>query len=135
MGIKCYMGESAMKINGPDMESQEDFQMRVNEQRHLMAETMGKIKHERWEAAEWKTYVQRHPESCLLAGAALGWILGRRLHSVRQSPLSSTRPQTPAQPSAGADKVVSAVLAEALPLIAAKMRRFSDVRNQRIAGG
>jgi len=116
-----------MKINGPDRESQEEFQMRVNEQRPLMAETMGEIKHELSEAVEWKTYVQRHPGTCLLAGGALGWMLGRGLRSFRKSPLSSSQPQPPTQPSASAGKVVSAVLAEALPLIAAKMRRFSDM--------
>ena len=117
-----------MKTNGPDMESKEEFQMRVNEQRHLMAETMVEIKHELSEAVEWKTYVQRHPGTCLLAGGALGWMLGRRLRSFRQSPLSSSQPQPPTQPSeSSADKVVSSVLAEALPLIAAKMRRFSDM--------
>ena len=128
MGINT--GENTMKINGPNMESQEEFQMRVNEQRHLMAETMGEIKHELSEAVEWKTYVQRHPGTCLLAGGALGWMLGRRLRSSRQSPLSSSQPEPPTQPSASADRVVSAVLAEALPLIAAKMRRFSDVPNK-----
>ena len=51
-----------------------------------MAETMGEIKHES-EPMEWKTYVQRYPGTCLLAGGALGWILGRRLRSFRQSPL------------------------------------------------
>ena len=120
-----------MKINGPDTESQEEFQMRVNEQRHLMAETMGEIKHELSEAVEWKTYMRRHPATCLLAGGALGWMLGRRLCSFRQSPLSSSQPQPPTQPSASVDRVVSSVLAEALPLIAAKMRRFAGVPDKK----
>jgi len=120
-----------MKINGPDTESQEEFQMRVNEQRHLMAETMGEIKHELSEAAEWRTYVQRYPGSCLLAGGALGWILGRGLGSLRQSPSLAAQPHFQPSESATfprmANKVVSTVLAEALPLLAAKMRRFSNV--------
>ena len=121
-----------MKMNGPDMESKEEFQIRMNEERHLMAETMGEIKPEQAEAVEWKRYVQHHPGTCLLAGGALGWILGRRLGSFRQSP-SSSQPELPTQPSEAstfsrtADKVISSVLAEALPLIAAKMRRFSNV--------
>ena len=116
------------QINGPSIESEEEFEIRMNEGRHLMGETMGEVKHERSEAVEWKTYVQRHPGTCLLAGGALGWMLGRGLRSFRKSPLSSSQPQPPTQPSkSSADKVVSSVLAEALPLIAAKMRRFSNV--------
>jgi len=61
-----------------------------------MAETMGEIKHES-KPAEWKAYVQRYPGTCLMAGGALGWLLGRRLHSFRQSPLSS-QPELPLQP-------------------------------------
>ena len=83
-----------MKTNGPDLKSKEEFQMPVNEQRHSMAETMGEIKHELSEALEWKTYVQRHPGTCLFASGALGWILGRRLRSFRQSSLSS-QPELP----------------------------------------
>jgi hypothetical protein len=97
-----------------------------------MAETMGESSMSQ-EPVEWKEYVQRYPGTCLLAGGALGWILGRRLRSFRQSPVSSTQPELPIQPSESstfsrtADKVVSSVLAEALPLIAARMRRFSKV--------
>jgi len=121
------------QINGPSIESEEEFKIRMNEGRHLMGETMGEIKHELSEAVEWKTYVQRHPGTCLLASGALGWILGRRLRSFRQAPLSSSQPEFPIQPSESstfsrtAEKVVSSVLAEALPLIAARMRRFSNV--------
>ena len=62
-----------------------------------------------------------------------GWILGRGLRSFQQSPRSSGTRGLPIQPSESstfprmADQVVSIVLAEALPLIAAKMRRFSNV--------
>ena len=116
------------QTNGRHIVSKEELQRRMDDTRHSMAETMGEIKHELSEAVEWKTYVQRHPGTCLLAGGALGWMLGRRLRSFRQSPLSSSQPQPPTQPSkSSADKVVSSVLAEALPLIAAKMRRFSNV--------
>ena len=121
------------QINGPSIESEEEFKIRMNEGRHLMGETMGEIKHELSEAVEWKTYVQRHPGTCLLASGALGWILGRRLRSFRQAPLSSSQPELPVQPydsstfSRTADKIVSSVLAEALPLIAARIKRFSNV--------
>jgi hypothetical protein len=118
------------QINGPNIESKEEFQIRMNEGRHLMAGTMGEMKHELSEAVDWKTYVQHHPGTCLLAGGALGWILGRKLRSFRQSPLSSSQPELPSESSTfsrTADKVVSSVLAEALPLIAARMRRFSNV--------
>ena len=117
------------QINGPNIESKEEFQIRMNEGRHLMAGTMGE-KHELSEAVDWKTYVQRHPGTCLLAGGALGWIIGRKLRSFQQSPLSSSQPELPSESSTfsrTADKVVSSVLAEALPLIAARMRRFSNV--------
>jgi hypothetical protein len=95
----------------------------------VVAETVGEIKPELAEAFEWRTYVQRYPGTCLLASGALGWILGRRLGS--QSPsvpaqLKIQRSESLTLPRM-ADKVVSSVLAEALPLIAAKMRRFSNV--------
>ena len=57
----------------------------------VVAETVGEIKPELSEAGQWRTYVQRHPGSCLLAGGALGWILGRSLRS--QSPVELPRPQ------------------------------------------
>ena len=77
--------------------------------------------------------MQRHPGTCLLACSALGWMLGRRLRSFQQSPLSYSTPERPIQPSESstfprmADKVISSVLAEALPLIAARMKRFSNM--------
>jgi hypothetical protein len=97
----------------------------------VMAETVGNIKPELAEEFEWRTYVQRHPGTCLLAGGALGWILGRSLRS--QSPAVPARPKIQGSESSMfprmADKVVSSVLAEALPLIAARMRRFSNLSN------
>ena len=93
----------------------------------VMAETVGEIKPELTEAFAWRAYVQRHPGTCLLAGGALGWILGRSLRS--DSPPVPAKPKRPGSESSMfprmADKVVSSVLAEALPLIAAKVRRFS----------
>lgn len=103
------------------------------ELQNVMAETVGEIKPELAEAFEWTTYVQRYPGTCLLAGGALGWILGRRLGS--QSPPVPAQPKIQASESSMfprmADKVVSSVLAEALPLIAARMKRFSNVTTHR----
>jgi hypothetical protein len=97
----------------------------------VMAETVGEIRPELAEEFEWKTYVQRHPGTCLLAGGALGLILGRSLRS--QSPAVPAQRKSQAPESSifprMADKVVSSVLAEALSLIAAKMRRFSKLTN------
>jgi hypothetical protein len=101
------------------------------ELKNMMAETVGEIKPELAEAVEWRTFVQCYPGTCLLAGGTSGWILGRSLRSF-QRPASSAHELVP-RPSESsmfprmADKVVSTVLAEALPIIAAKMRRFSDV--------
>ena len=67
----------------------------------------------------------------LLAGGALGWILGRNLRS--DSPPVPAKPKIHGSESSMfprmADKVVSSVLAEALALIAAKVRRFSNLTN------
>ena len=121
------------QTNGRHIVSKEGLQGRMDDTRHSMAETMGEIKHELAEAFEWRTYVSRYPGTSLWAGGALGWILGRRLGSLRQSPRPFRTPELPIQPSKSstlprmADKVVSTVLAEALPLIAAKMRRFSNM--------
>ena len=97
----------------------------------MLAETVGEIKPVLAEEFEWKTYVQRHPGTCLLAGGALGWILGRSLRS--ESPPVPAKPKIQGSESSMfprmADKVVSSVLAEALPLIAAKVRRFSNLTN------
>ena len=112
-------------MNGPYMESKEEFQMRMSEERHLMAETVGEIQHEQPKAVEWKSYVQQHPRTCLLAGG---------VGSFRQAPFSQPEPPTQRSESSTfsrtADNVISSVLAEALPLIAAKMRRFSNVSDK-----
>ena len=64
----------------------------------VMAETVGEIKPELAEAFEWRTYVQRYPGTCLLAGGALGWILGRSL--------GSQSPPVPAQPKIQAFRIL-----------------------------
>ena len=121
------------QTNGRHIVSKEELQGRMDDTRHSMTETMGTIKHELAEAFEWRTYVRRYPGTSLWAGGALGWILGRRLGSPRQSPAPFRIPELPIQhPKSStlprmADKVVSTVLAEALPLITAKMRRSSNV--------
>ena len=61
------------QTNGRYIESKEELQRRMDDTRHSMAETMGEIKHELSAAVEWRTYVQRYPGTCLLAGGALGW--------------------------------------------------------------
>ena len=45
------------QTNGQCLESKEELQLRINEERRLMAETMGVIKHELSEAMEWRTSV------------------------------------------------------------------------------
>ena len=95
--------------------------------RHSMAETIDDIKHELAEAFEWKTYVQCYPGTCLMAGGAVGWILGRRLRSQSHAVPAQPKIQASESPSFAriADKVVSSVLAQALPLIAATIRSAS----------
>ena len=98
----------------------------------VMAETVGEIKPELTQEFEWRTYVQRHPGTCLLAGGALGWILGRRLCS--QSPAAPAQPKSQSSESSMfrkmVDKVVSSVLAEAVPLLGAKMRNDDPFRQR-----
>jgi hypothetical protein len=101
----------------------------TQELQDVMAETVGEIKPELAEELEWRTYVQRHPGTCLLAGGAIGWILGRSLRS--QSRAVPAQPKIRGSESSMfptmAGKVVSSVLAEALPLIAVRMRQFSNL--------
>jgi len=97
-----------------------------------MADTMGEIKHELSAAVDWETYVQRYPGTCLLAGGALGWVIGRKLGSIQEerAPSFVIREALPVQPSEPstitrmAEMVASSVFAQALPLFAAKMRQF-----------
>jgi hypothetical protein len=123
------------QTNGRHIVSKEELQGRMHDTRNSMAETMGEIKHELTEAFEWRTYLRRYPGTCLMAGGAIGWMLGRSLGTLQQSPHSFRTPELPSQPSESskfprmADKVVSTVLAEALPIIAAKIRRFSNLAN------
>ena len=114
------------------LESKEELQRRMQDTRHSMADTMGEIKHELSAAVDWETYVQRYPGTCLLAGGALGWVIGRKLGSIQEerAPSFVIREALPVQPSEPstitrmAEMVVSSVFAQALPLFAAKMRQF-----------
>lgn len=114
------------------LESKEELQRRMTDTRHSMADTMGEIKHELSAAVDWETYVQRYPGTCLLAGGALGWAIGRKLGSIQdeRAPSFVIREALPVQPSEPstitrmAEMVVSSVFAQALPLFAAKMRQF-----------
>ena len=98
----------------------------------MMAETVGEIKHELSEAVEWKTYVQRYPGTCLLAGGALGWILGRRLAAFDSLPcFQHSRSQfslpNPRRSQEWRTRWFRQFWQRRFPLIAAKMRRFSNV--------
>ena len=114
------------------LESKQELQRRMDDTRHSMADTMGEIKQELSAAVEWETYVQRYPGTCLLAGGALGWAIGRRLGALSDEPTPSfvireALPLQPSEPSTVtrmAEMVVSSVFAQALPLFAAKMRQF-----------
>jgi hypothetical protein len=117
------------------LESKDELQRRMDDTRHSMADTMGEIKQELSAAVDWETYVQRYPGTCLLAGGALGWAIGRKLGSIQDGPAPSfvIREALPIQPSEPstvtrmAEMVVSSVFAHALPLFAAKMRQFLAV--------
>ena len=114
------------------LESKEELQRRMDDTRHSMADTLGEIKNELSAAVDWETYVQRYPGTCLLAGGAIGWAIGRRLSAMSDEPTTSfvIREALPIQPSEPstvtrmAEMVVSSVFAQALPLFAAKMRQF-----------
>jgi hypothetical protein len=114
------------------LESKEELQRRMDDTRHSMVNTMGEIKQELSAAVDWETYIQRYPGTCLLAGGAVGWAIGRRLAAISDEPAASfvireTLPVRPSEPSTVtrmAEMVVSSVFAQALPLFAAKMRQF-----------
>jgi len=114
------------------LKSKEELQRRMDDTRHSMADTLGEIKNELSAAVDWETYVQRYPGTCLLAGGAIGWAIGRRLSAMSDEPTPSfvIREALPIQPSEPstvtrmAEMVVSSVFAQALPLFAAKMRQF-----------
>lgn len=114
------------------LESKEELQRRMDDTRHSMVDTIGEIKNELSAAVDWETYVQRYPGTCLLAGGAIGWAIGRRLSAMSDEPTPSfvIREALPIQPSEPstvtrmAEMVVSSVFAQALPLFAAKMRQF-----------
>ena len=87
----------------------------------VMAATLGEIKPELAEEFEWRTYVQRYPGTCLLAGGALD---PRQKLLPTVSRCSSTAEKSSSRISAVPRKggqVVALVLAEAVPL-AAKLR-------------
>jgi hypothetical protein len=120
--------------SGGYLESKEELQKRMDETRHSMADTVGEIRQELSAAVEWETYVQRYPGTCLLAGGALGWAIGRKLASIQdRSPSFTFREALPVQPfepstlSRVAEMVVSSVFAQALPLFAAKLKQFLGV--------
>lgn len=114
------------------LESKEELQRRMDDTRHSMVNTMGEIKQELSAAVDWETYIQRYPGTCLLAGGAVGWAIGRRLAAISDEPAASfvirealpVRPSEPSTVTRMAEMVVSSVFAQALPLFAAKMRQF-----------
>ena len=114
------------------LESKEDLRKRMDDTRHSMANTVVEIKQELSAAVDWETYIQRYPGTCLLAGGALGWAIGRKLGALSDDPRPSfvIREAVPIQPSEPstvtrmAEMVASSVFAQALPLFAAKMRQF-----------
>jgi|SRR4030095_6783025 hypothetical protein len=120
------------------LESKEELQRRMDDTRHSMANTMGEIKQELSAAVDWETYIQRYPGTCLLAGSAVGWAIGRRLAAISDEPTPSfvIREALPVQPSEPstvtrmAEMVVSSVFAQALPLFAAKMKQFLGATNR-----
>jgi len=122
------------------LDSKEELQRRMDDTRHSMADTMGEIKHELSAAVDWETYVQRYPGTCLLAGGALGWAIGRKLGSIHDEPAQSfmirealpIQPSEPSTVSRMAEMVVSSVFAQALPLFAAKMRQFLAATTNRV---
>jgi hypothetical protein len=119
------------------LESKEELQRRMDDTRHSMANTVGEIKQELSAAVDWETYIQRYPGTCLLAGGAVGWAIGRRLAAISDEPTPSfvIREALPVQPSEPstvtrmAEMVVSSVFAQALPLFAAKMKQFLGATN------
>jgi len=119
------------------LESKEELQRRMDDTRHSMANTVGEIKQELSAAVDWETYIQRYPGTCLLAGGAVGWAIGRRLAAISDEPTPSfvIREAVPVQPSEPstvtrmAEMVVSSVFAQALPLFAAKMKQFLGATN------
>ncbi|MCI0628432.1 MAG: hypothetical protein L0387_43400 [Acidobacteria bacterium] len=114
------------------LESKEELQKRMDETRHSMADTVGQIRQEFSQAVNWQTYVQRYPGACLLAGGALGWAIGRRLGALQHDVNSAftfhealpVQPVEPSTISRMAEMVASSVFAQALPVLAAKMRQF-----------
>jgi len=119
------------------LESKEELQRRMDDTRHSMADTMGEIKQELSAVVDWETYVQRYPGTCLLAGGAIGWAIGRRLGAISDEPTPSfvirealpIQPSEPSTVSRMAEMVASSVFAQALPLFAAKMRQFMSAKN------
>ena len=117
------------------LESKEELQRRMADTRNSMADTMVEIKQELSAAVDWETYIQRYPGTCLLAGGAIGWAIGRRLGALSDEPTPSfvIREAVPVQPSEPstvtrmAEMVASSVFAQALPLFAVKMREFLGV--------
>jgi hypothetical protein len=118
--------------SGRQVESKEELQRRMDETRHSMANTVGEIRQELSAAVDWETYVQRYPGTCLVAAGAVGWVIGRRLGAAMhdQTPTFTFREALPIQPaepssiSRMAEMVASSVFAQALPLLAAKLRQF-----------
>lgn len=113
------------------LESKEELQRRMDETRHSMSDTVGEIRQELSAAVDWETYIQRYPGTCLLAGGAVGWAIGRKLAAIQdhaptykfREPLP-TQPSEPSPVSRMAEMVASSVFAQTLPLLAAKLRQF-----------
>lgn len=110
--------------------------------RQSMSETLGEIEGEISHALDWRTYLKRYPGAFLIGAGAIGFIVGRAITGPGYSPIArpvhkraeafegDRSPQFSSEDSnirRVIDMTASALLAQAVPIVSSKLRKFLGI--------
>ena len=132
--------------------SKQELHREMQKARQSMSDTLGEIEGEISHAFDWHTYFRRHPGAFLIGGGALGFVIGRAITgsgysgnvkkahdqngdvdgTVGQSAKLSSGPSSVRRII---DMTASALLAQVVPIVSAKLRDLLGVHPTAGGGG
>ena len=132
--------------------SKQELHGELQRTRQSMSDTLGEIGGEISNALDWHTHFRRHPGAFLIGGGALGFVIGRAITgsgysgnvkkahdqngdvegTVEQSAKLSSGPSSVRRII---DMTASALLAQVVPIVSAKLRDLLGVHSTGGGGG